>query len=266
MSRIDDSSSLQRLALLYLSMAHRSDDYLSDAELESVTQMLTARSVAQNRGEMQPVVMDALDAYMHIENPEDAVREAADSLSDALSESERRAVLRDLKTIAESDGILLNEERNTLNQLAESWGIESPYNDPPEHFEEEWSVLHDLAYIYLVLAHGTDNDLTGFEIQVMLNKLQEWQPEGATVEMRSVLKSAMSAYARGEDEGRLERSIRSVREALPRQKRMAAMNDLVKIANADGVFLDNEEDLINHLLAEWDVDPFANYGRHGSKD
>lgn len=266
MPRIDDHSSLQRLAFLYLSIAHRSDEYLSDAELESVTKMLTARSVAQDRGAMQPVVMDALDAYMHTEDTDAAVREAAEHLLDVLSRGERMAVLRDLQTVAESDGVLLSEERSTLDRLADVWEVVSPTGGSREQIEEEWGVLHDLAYIYLVLAHGTDKDLARFEVQVMLNKLQEWEPEGASFEMRSVLNSAMNAYALGEDEERLERSIRSVRDGLPRQKRMAAMNDLVKIANADGVFLDNEEDLINHLLTEWEVDPFANYGSHGSKE
>lgn len=129
----------------------------------------------------------------------------------------------------------------------------------------EWSVLHDLAYIFLVLAHGTDHDLTETEVQVMLKKLHEWRPLDAPADMESVLEVAGEAYSMGEDGQRLKRSIDSVRKSLPREQRMAALNDLVKIANADGIFLDNEEDLINHLLSAWDVDPYANYGSHGSK-
>jgi len=132
--------------------------------------------------------------------------------------------------------------------------------------KEGWSVLHDLAYIFLVLAHGTDDDLNETEVQVMLNKLQEWRPLDAPADMQSVLATAGDAYSMGEDGQRLKQSIDSVRESLPREQRMAALNDLVKIANADGVFLDNEEDLINHLLSAWDVDPYANYGPHGSKE
>lgn len=266
MPRIDDRSSLKHLAFLYLSIAHRSDDYLSDAELEAVTRMLTARSVAQNRSEIQPIVMDALQDYLNADDVETATGTAAEHLQTVLTDNEKRGVLRDLESVAESDGVLLTSEQSMLRRLAEAWSIRVPLEEPAGSEPENWGVLHDLAYIYLVLAHGTDRDLTDSEVHVMLNKLKEWIPDGASADMRSVLDAAMEAYSLAENDDRIERSIRSVRDGLPREKRMAAMNDLVKIANADGVFLDTEEDLINHLLTEWDVDPFANYGRHGSKE
>ena len=265
MPRIDDHASLQHLCFLYLIIAHRPDGYLSDAELESVTRMLTARSEAQDRDKIQELVMDTLETYMLSSDLDDAMLDAAEHLRDVLSRQAKEGVLADLRAIARADGVLLNEERLMLDRLAQTFGLDIRTDPATESAEIEWGVLHDLAYVYLVLAHGTDNDLTETEVQVMLNKLLEWKPESASAEMRSVLDVAMDAYALGEDEERLERAIRSVRDGLPRENRMAAMNDLVKIANADGVFLDDEEDLINHLLTEWEVDPFANYGSHGSK-
>ena len=251
---------------MYIAIAHRSDDYMSDVELETVTSMLTGRTAGQDRDEVQPIVMDALDVYMRTDDVEAAARDAAGHLLDVLTTDEREAVLGDLKGIAQADGVMLDEERDVLYRLAEAWGLDISTETSVAGREGGWGVLHDLAYIYLVLAHGTDNDLSGTEVQVMLNKLREWQPDGAAVDMRAVLALAMDVYSLGEDQERLKQSIVSVRDGLPREKRMAAMNDLVKIANADGVFLDIEEDLINHLLTEWDVDPFANYGSHGSKE
>lgn len=266
MARIEDHDKLQRLSFLYLALAQLSDDYLSNAGLESVTRMLTARSAEQDRDKMQALVMDTLDAYLNSADVESAMQNAAEHLRDVLSTAEKNDVLEDLQSIAKADGILLSDEQDVLDRLGRALGLDRSATPARETGGAGWGVLHDLAYIYLVLAHGTDNDLTDTEVQVMLNKLQEWQPADASAGMRSVLASAMDVYALGEDEERLERAIQSVRDGLPREKRMAAMNDLVKIANADGVFLDNEEDLINHLLAEWDVDPFANYGSHGSKE
>lgn len=127
------------------------------------------------------------------------------------------------------------------------------------------SVLYDLAYIYLLLAHSTDDDFSGPERQVLLNKLGEWDPEATEEDVLRMLRLAMNAYARGSDEARLEAAVASVRAALPREQRMAALNDLIKIANADGIFLDNEEDLINHLQSVLDVDPSANYEAHADK-
>lgn len=126
-------------------------------------------------------------------------------------------------------------------------------------------VLHDLAYIYFVLAHATDDDLSGSERQVIGNKLREWIPDAPVGDVDRMMRLALSEYGEGKDEDRLESAIASVRAALPLQQRMAALNDLVKIANADGVFLDDEEDLINHLQKEWDIDPSANYEPHSDK-
>lgn len=266
MPRIQDPTSVRHLAFLYIAIAHRSDDYMSDAELETVTRMLMDRTAGQNRAEVQPILMDALDVYMRTDEVEAAARDAARHLLNVLTTDEREAVLGDLKGIAQADGVMLDEERNVLYRLADAWGLDISTETTASRQGGEWGVLHDLAYIYLVLAHGTDNDLTGTEVQVMLNKLREWQPDDTPADMRAVLAAAMEVYSHGEDQERLDQAISSVRDGLPREKRMAAMNDLVKIANADGVFLDTEEDLINHLLTEWDVDPFANYGSHGSKE
>ena len=265
MPTIDDRAQLRRLAFLYLWTAHQSDNYLSDAELESVTRRLAGRSPYGDSSEIRRIVMEALEEYLEADDADVEARAAARHLGNSLDRDQKYEILEDLRQIAVADGVLLKAERSILRSLAEVWGI-SPAATMAAGGTGAWGVLHDLAYIYLVLAHSTDFDLSETEIQVMLNKLREWQPEVAAADVKAVLSSALGAYSEGEDDNRLESAIQSVRKSLPREQRMAALNDLVTIANADGVFLDNEEDLINHLLTEWDVDPYANYGRHGSKE
>ena len=58
----------------------------------------------------------------------------------------------------------------------------------------------------------------------------------------------------------LTASIEAVKNALPVAQRKTALNDLVQIANVDGVFLDSEEDLLNDLVAAWGLDAFTDYG------
>lgn len=255
---------LRRLAVLYLSMAHRSDDILTDARLESVTRRLIGRSGGRGRDAVQSIVMEVLRHFAEGETPDDAVQRSARELRECLTTDEREDVLNDLAEIARADGVVLEHERRILRSLADVWGIALEEDVAPGN-DEPWGVLHDLAYIYLVLAHGTDQDLSETEVQVMLNKLREWQPEAPTDDVRRMLRLAMTEYSQGPDEARLEKAIASVRSAMPREQRMAALNDLVKIANADGVFLDDEEDLINRLQTEWDVDPSANYEPHSDK-
>ncbi len=261
----DESTRLRRLALLYVRMAHRSNDVLSDAELESVTLRLLGRSGSDDRGAVQAIVMDVLEGFSGAGVPANTLQDAARELHGELDEDERKEVFNDLVRIARADGVVLKHERGMLRSVAKIWGL-SLDDDADSKHADPWSALHDLAYIYLVLAHSTDNDLSGTEMQVMLNKLREWLPDAPRDDADRMLRLAMSEYAEGQDEERLEAAVASVRSTLPRQQRMAALNDLVKIANADGVFLDNEEDLINHLRSKWEIDPSANYEPHHEKE
>lgn len=265
MSHVDDPTCLSELAFLYLYMAHGPDRSFTDSDLETVTSRLIERSAHARREQVQPLVREALALYAEHNDIERAFRQAIHRLRYSLNETQRQSVLEDMVFIAEADGDLKTVERSTLERLADTWELGSNEQRPGSARSTRWDVLHDLAYLYLVLAHGTDDELSGDEMQVMLNKLREWTSHDAPEDVRAVLDEATSAYALGPDASRLERAIESVRRGLPKEQRMAALNDLVKIANADGVFLDDEEDLINHLLSAWDVDPYANYGEHGSK-
>lgn len=261
----DHSTKLRRLALLYLGMAHQARGVLGDSELESVIRRLLGRSEHGDRNAVQTIVMDVLERFTGASDAvADYVQRAARDLVQDLEEEERKEVLVDLRQIARADGVVGTRESGMLQALSEIWNV-SLHDASEAANHSQWSVLHDLAYIYLVLAHSTDNDLSGTERQVMLNKLREWHPDAPEEDAFRMLHLAMSEYAKGLDEERMDAAISSVRAALPREQRMAALNDLIKIANADGVFLDNEEDLLNHLQTAWEVDPSANYEAHSDK-
>lgn len=263
---------LRQLALLYLALAHGADDYLSDAELQAVIHQLEQRfDQASVSGPIREIVMDALSAYLEAEQPQELVTAAMLQLRERLSEPEREAYLDDLSHVARADGVVLQDERGVLAALARCWDVdlsEEAISQPlgaGTTVAMADDVMHDLAFIYLVLGHGTDFELSDAETRMMLRRLEEWQPQMGEEQIRAVLEGAMNRYAEGPTEHALNEAIRSVRNRLPHDQRMAALHDLVKIANADGVFLDDEEDLINRLLAEWEVDAYANYGEHGKK-
>lgn len=271
-NRNEADSQLRSLAFLYLAMGHGADNYLSGAELEAITDRLHTRYPDHDRAEVQDVVGEAMAVYMESEDVVGTATELIVSLRDSLSKTQREAVLDDVLAVAEADGVVLQNERTLLSSLAESWDVDlkgtggSANAGADRPSEEGLSSLHHLALIYLVLAHGTDNELSERERIVMIRKLREWEPKREVLEIQSILNGALEQYARGVSEEQFSESVHAVREGMPASKRMAALNDLVKIANADGVFLDREEDLINQLLAAWEVEPYANYGRHGSKE
>lgn len=267
---------LRDLALLYLIMAHRSDDYLSDVELGSITEKLSAYAAPLPWAQVQDIVMESLAQLSGQEDQDVLTERSALELRHRLTDDQKLTVLADLRHIARADGIVLKDERGLFDVLANTWGID-PSLEPlsqtlalgqeggPGGGDHAWGVLHDLAYIYLHLAHATDHELSEGETKVMLDKLREWQPQYSEAQVRAVLTQAMDQYAEGGDEERFEEAVYAVRQYLPADQRMAALNDLIKIANADGVFLDNEEDLINRLMTAWEVEPYATYGGHGSK-
>ena len=257
---------LRNIAYLHLTMAHGADGYLSDVELEAITARLCTRYGAEDRATVQGVVMEALAQYLERERTQGRSEDAALELCKHLLLEAREGVLEDLLRVAQADGVVLERERRLLAALAECWDLPVPEGRTSRPDAAAWGVLHDLAYVYLVLAHATDHDLSDSERHVILGKLGEWRPGADPADVQATLDAALGRYAEGADEAALHASIQSVRDGLPEAQRMAALHDLVEIANADGVFLDNEEDLLNDLVAAWDVDAYAGYGRHGGKE
>lgn len=118
----------------------------------------------------------------------------------------------------------------------------------------DWSSLHDLGLIYLALTHGADAELDPSEAESMARRLRTWVPEANTEVVRKVLHEVMLAYMGAHAEQMLEASMASVREDLPKPKRIALLNDLAEIAAADGMVVPGEVQFIQHLAHYWEVD------------
>ena len=263
-------SLLHLLATLYVAMAQSDAAELTPAELEAVIDTLHGRHLNLPRAEVQNVVMETLTAHLQADSLSGAAVEAVRILGEHLSPRLKQAVLGDLEQVALSDGVVLSGERALFEALVDVWNVAVPWlkamtTGTAEPQAEAWSALHDLAYLYLALAHGTDSDFSGHERQVMLRTLQEWMPAAPPERIEAILEVALARYAVGVSDDDLRQAAEAVRDALPKAQRKAALHDLVQIANADGVFLDSEEDFINELMTVWNVEPYASYGGHGSK-
>ena len=85
--------------------------------------------------------------------------------------------------VAEADGVLLNSEQNILSVLAAAWDIRATKDRFIEETtarlesDPEWSVLHDIGLMYIIMAHSTDGELSDVEIATMIDRLGEWEPE-----------------------------------------------------------------------------------------
>lgn len=262
---------LRDLALIHLAVAHGADDYLSDVELQAVVSRLEAAFGTAGPGgtvasSVRDAVVDALTVYAEAAAPDRLVADAMIRIRDACTREELMRYLDGIAEVAQADGILLPDEQGILSRLERCWRVDRSAKAEYEAAEAlPPDALHSLAFIYLVLGHGTDYELSESETRMMLRRLEEWQPTMSREKVRSILQEAMAQYARGGGEEALSDAIRTVKLQLPPAQRMAALSDLIKIANADGVFLDDEEDLINRLLLAWEIDPYASYGEHGTK-
>lgn len=252
---------LYEFAFLALTLAHGVDDHLSAFEIESLTDRLYRHHTGWSQREVQDVVQDALRTYTAAPDRWERAREACQKLAAHLDADGRQRALDDLLQIARADGVLHDAERQFVAKIAAFWQAKSA------RIPEDWTLLHDLAYLYVALALGTDHDLSGDEVQrirhsIATGPLAPPDPE----QVAQVLQQTLAFYTRHADATTREAIGERLRDALTPEQRTDVLTRLVEIANADDRFLDAEEDLLNALAMTWDVDAGALYDPPGPQE
>ncbi len=246
------------LALVYVALAYGTDADLADEELGVITERLSAWRSNFAIEDVQEVVMESLAIFLEHEAEKEVPRSIR-SLMTSLSPEERERALEDIVRIAEADGIVLSAERSLINLLARSWDLKELSQELIERSEvrvesaPEWTIFHDLSLIYLVMAHSTDDELSSPEIEAIINRLGDWKQELTEEDVRAIVRSALRFYAQGPDEHTLQRSVASIKNTLPVIQRLAALDDLVHIAEADGAVNEHEQNMIATLARAWGV-------------
>ena len=261
----DDMSDLKQtwtrahdLALIFIALAYGTDQELHEDELATITDVLQHWRENFPADEVQDVVMEAVAIFMG-DNADLEVHRSMESLKKQLSLSSRQRALEDVVRIAEADGVLLSSELDLIYKLAEAWDIRSIGEQLLEKttatvtHQPEWSLLHDIALLYIVLAHSSDNKITDVEINAMVERMSDWQPEQPEKDIRKVLRTALTFYSEGPDQEALQQSVQSVRDMMPVMHRLVLLDDLVYIAQADGAIKESERGIIDNLSQSWGV-------------
>jgi tellurite resistance protein len=121
---------------------------------------------------------------------------------------------------------------------------------------DSWTVLHHLAYVYAAIA-SSDGLITNDELEVFCQKLHDWVP---SEDPESLMQTVMASIAAlGEDKekqelGHLYRSIGVVADELDDEARGAALDDLLAIAAADGMYEPSENALMLRIRQAWGTD------------
>ena len=127
--------------------------------------------------------------------------------------------------------------------------------DKIENVKESWTQLHDMALIYVALAHGTDRQLVDQELDEISARLSEWRKDLSHEDVQEVVMEALVIYLEGNRQEEITRSMLRIKKDVPVLERVAMLDDLKRIAEADGEVVANEEGLIRSLVKIWDVEP-----------
>lgn len=246
------------LALIYIALAYGTDSELSERELKTITEAISTWRTELSVVEVNEIVLEAVAVFLE-GNPRVEVVNSMQTLRDVLSEEQRRRALDDIIRIAEADGVLLHRERGLITFLASIWEMKATGQrlidqiSVPEEQLPDWSLLHDISLMYVVMAHSTDNVLSEPEIGAIVERLSEWQPDLDEGSTRRVVGDVLTYYASEPAQERLQSSVSAIKEALPMMQRLVLLNDLVYIAEADGEFTQHEKEMLATLSAAWDI-------------
>jgi len=247
------------LALIYIALAYGTDHELTEGEMEALTDALREWAVVPDDAHIQEIVMEAATAFLEGDTQAE-VRRSIDHLADELSRSERRHALRDVMEVAEADGVLLEREQGLIHILADAWSLKDLSEDlladttaAVQERSEDWGLIHELSFLYILVAHSSDDELSTDEIDVILDRLQEWQPTLSRDDLRDVFRRALQVYADDPETALIQGSVEALKEALPLVQRLTALDDLNTVAHADGRPTANERELIKNLAQAWDV-------------
>ena len=250
----DEWTRAHDLALVFIALAYGTDEDIADAEMARISNALDGWMLSAEAGEAQEVTMEVLAVFMEEGASEhDLVLDALRRLFETLSPAERARALEDAISIAEADGRLLGSERAFIHSIAEAWHLKS-------HAERrlaaskfasdgDWTLLHDVGMMYIVVAHASDENLVDSEIKAMVERLREWQPGLDESGARGLLRRVLQRYA--EAPGALEPSAERLAAALPALERLAVVSDLYAIAEADHPIVEAERAAIMNLKEAW---------------
>ncbi|PSQ95720.1 MAG: TerB family tellurite resistance protein [Bacteroidetes bacterium SW_9_63_38] len=247
------------LALIYIALAYGTDHDLSEDEMSTLTDALRDWTVMPNDARIQEIVMEATTAFLEGDARAE-VRRSIDKLGNELSFEERRHALRDAIRIAEADGVLLEREQGLIQIVADAWSLKQMSEELIQDTSavvqrqgENWGLIHELAFLYIIVAHSADDDLSTKEIELILDRLQDWQSTLDEDELREVFRRALQVYAEGPGNSLVEGSVGALKEALPLVQRLTVLDDLRAVAQAEGPLTDTDRELLLNLARAWDI-------------
>ncbi len=118
---------------------------------------------------------------------------------------------------------------------------------------DQWTLTHDLALLFVALAYGTDRDLADEEVEAITRSLKQWSPEASGVVIREIIVEAMSVLMDDQKHTEVSRSIATLGKELSEEELSDVLAHVNHIAEVDGILLQREEHLISTLAEAWSL-------------
>lgn len=118
---------------------------------------------------------------------------------------------------------------------------------------EAWTLTHDLALLFVALAYGTDRELADTEVSIITQSLKAWDADASEEAIRSAIVEAMSVLVDGPAHEAVSHSIATIGREMDDAQLNQVLEQVSQIAEADGILLQREEDLIGTLAEAWSL-------------
>ena len=137
-----------------------------------------------------------------------------------------------------------------------------------KQFPSDWSFYNDLFYVYLFFASKTDGVLDESEIDKMKIKVMEWfgniDESKKTLRSTEAYNSAKFLFDKDSSRERFSFSLENIRRQFIKEKEgdknkvseqlSFILKDLVAIAEADGLVIREEYELVEEIRLNWGID------------
>ncbi|MBN4056141.1 TerB family tellurite resistance protein [Rhodothermus sp. AH-315-K08] len=118
---------------------------------------------------------------------------------------------------------------------------------------DAWTNVHDLALIFIALAYGADAELTDREIESVTAALGRWRPDDDSETVREAVVEAMAIFDDDSGSEEVIQAIQALSSKLDAAGKLRALEDVMSIAEADGLLLRSERALISVIATAWDL-------------
>lgn len=250
---------IEDLLLLYFSISIRGNEEIKNKEVKKLKKVIYKWAEENAKLGMIEKIRSYVESVEEVEL-EKEVRKSTQQLKSSLSLSERREALRDLMEIAEADGIILREEKSFIQVISEEWSLKKIGKRMIENtksiVEEEdirWSLLHELAFIYIASFHSAENELSKKNIDYIVKKIHEWSKGNSISETRNVFRKALQVYADQPKKETIMESVKKLGVEIPKEQRLIALDDLNEIMKSEGRVTRKERNTIENLARSWNI-------------